>query len=196
MTLLDKKETFVGTPLYVAPEMLTDCKALPASDLWALGAIIYKMHTGAVPFQSPNQSNVFMKILSLEYEWPQNIAVSDETKDLVERLLKLNPQERLGADKLCSPNDLNLLMKHPYFKDICWESLEDSVVPLQLPKQIAADFEIVDYDDLDQQIVKEGILQKRNIWFWKQERHFILHRNGLLSYYSDGNSKGMIVLNK
>lgn len=134
LTLLDKKDTFVGTPLYVAPEMLTDCLALPASDLWALGAIIYKMLTGTVPFQSQNQSNIFMKILSLDYEWPQNVKVSDEAKDLVERLLKLNPMERLGAEKLGCPNDINLLMRHPYFAGVNWESLEDSVVPLKLPK--------------------------------------------------------------
>jgi serine/threonine protein kinase len=75
-----------------------------------------------------------MKILSLDYSWPSEIVVSDETKDLVERLLKINPMDRLGADQPGGPNDLNLLMKHPYFKDICWPSLEDSVVPLQLPK--------------------------------------------------------------
>ena len=56
---LDKKETFVGTPHYVAPEMLTDCKSLPASDLWALGVIIYRMHTGVCPFNSQIQSNIF-----------------------------------------------------------------------------------------------------------------------------------------
>lgn len=49
---------------------------------------------------------------------------------------------------------------------------------------------------MDQDIVREGILQKRNVWFWKQDRHFILHKNGLLSYYSDGTAKGMILLNK
>lgn len=54
VNLLNKKESFVGTPLYVAPEMLSDCRALPASDLWSLGVIIYKMHTGEVPFMSPN----------------------------------------------------------------------------------------------------------------------------------------------
>ena len=41
-----KKDSFVGTPLYVSPEMLTDCRSLPASDLWALGVLIYRMHVG------------------------------------------------------------------------------------------------------------------------------------------------------
>jgi 3-phosphoinositide dependent protein kinase-1 len=49
----DSKETFVGTPLYVAPEMLSDCISVPASDLWSLGVMIYKMHTGQFPFESP-----------------------------------------------------------------------------------------------------------------------------------------------
>ena len=44
------RESFVGTPLYVAPEMLSDCKALPATDLWSLGCMIFRMHTGRYPF--------------------------------------------------------------------------------------------------------------------------------------------------
>ena len=37
----EARGTFVGTPLYVSPEMLEDSAALPASDLWALGCIIF-----------------------------------------------------------------------------------------------------------------------------------------------------------
>ena len=87
----------MGTPLYVAPEMLTDCMALPSSDLWSLGVIIYRMHTGRYPFTSPIESNLFQKILSLDFSWPEDFIVSEEAKDIVERLLKLNPPERLGA---------------------------------------------------------------------------------------------------
>ena len=36
-----KRDSFVGTPLYLAPEMLSDSKSLPASDLWTLGVVIY-----------------------------------------------------------------------------------------------------------------------------------------------------------
>ena len=38
---LPPKISFVGTPLYVSPEMLNDKGGVPASDLWALGCIIY-----------------------------------------------------------------------------------------------------------------------------------------------------------
>lgn len=46
-----KSDTFVGTPLYVSPEMLEDSRSVPAGDLWALGCIIFRMHTGKAPFE-------------------------------------------------------------------------------------------------------------------------------------------------
>ena len=72
----------MGTPLYVAPEMLTDCKALPAGDLWALGVIAYKLYTGKVPFAAESQDKTFEKILSLDYQWPDS-AENAEIKDFV-----------------------------------------------------------------------------------------------------------------
>ena len=42
--------SFVGTPLYVSPEMLADNVSGPANDLWALGCIIYQCRVGVVPF--------------------------------------------------------------------------------------------------------------------------------------------------
>lgn len=42
--------TFVGTPLYVAPEMLDGNFSGRFTDIWALGCIIYQMHVGSTPF--------------------------------------------------------------------------------------------------------------------------------------------------
>jgi serine/threonine protein kinase len=53
--------------------------------------------------------------LSLDYAWPEKPTVSDEAKDLVERLLKLNPIERLGAGPMPSHNDFHQLEFHPFF---------------------------------------------------------------------------------
>ena len=53
---LEPRDTFVGTPLYVSPEMLAETKSLPASDLWALGCIIYRMHVGQVPFEDASET--------------------------------------------------------------------------------------------------------------------------------------------
>lgn len=91
------RESFVGTPLYVAPEMLSDCKALPATDLWSLGCMIFRMHTGRYPFSAPIESLLFQKILLRDFEWPEDIDIPFEAKDIVERILEINPNERLGA---------------------------------------------------------------------------------------------------
>lgn len=71
--------------------MLSDCKSLPASDLWALGVIMFQMHCGRVPFTSPIEATLFQKILLCDFEWPEDLQISTEAKDVIERLLKLNP---------------------------------------------------------------------------------------------------------
>lgn len=131
-----KKDSFVGTPLYVSPEMLQNCVSLPASDLWALGVMIYRMHTGQCPFVSPIETAVFQKILELDYEWPTDISISADAKSLVDSLLKLKPEERIGAGKPGTENDFTCLMKHPYFTGVDFKNLLRTPVPLQLPEQI------------------------------------------------------------
>ncbi len=78
--------------------MLSDSRSLPASDLWSLGIIIYLMHVGKVPFDDKDKDqSIFQKILSLDFSWPHDVKISIEAKDLVERLLKLNSRDRIGA---------------------------------------------------------------------------------------------------
>ncbi len=48
--------TFVGTPLYVAPEMLAFSLSGPFTDLWALGCIIYQCLTGRPPFNTKSEN--------------------------------------------------------------------------------------------------------------------------------------------
>ena len=104
--------------------MLSDCKALPATDLWSLGCMIFRMHTGRYPFSAPNESLLFQKILLRDFEWPDNIDVPYEAKDIVERILEINPLERLGAGKPGCDNDYRALMKHDYFRGVNFEKLK------------------------------------------------------------------------
>lgn len=57
----------MGSPLYMSPEIAKAARnATPRSDIWALGAILYKLLTGRAPFQAPSPAELFAKLLSLQ----------------------------------------------------------------------------------------------------------------------------------
>jgi serine/threonine protein kinase len=64
--------TFVGTPLYVAPEMLEFSQAGRFSDLWALGCILYEMIEGRSPFVDEASSKVFSNIMERNLKFPNS----------------------------------------------------------------------------------------------------------------------------
>ena len=111
------KGTFVGTPLYVAPEMLEFNSSGSFTDLWALGCIIYEMLVGKSPFYAKNSNLVFQKILERNIQYPPEI---DKTaRNLIDRLLEPNPTDRLGV------NGYKELKTHPFFEDLDFEHLEN-----------------------------------------------------------------------
>ncbi|CAD6449211.1 0ba21197-d372-48b4-b6f1-d246275bded5 [Sclerotinia trifoliorum] len=93
-----RASSFVGTAEYVSPELLTDKNACKASDLWAYGCIIYQLLAGRPPFKAANEYLTFQKIVSLEYEFPPGFPPA--ARDLVERLLVLDPQRRLSIEHI------------------------------------------------------------------------------------------------
>ncbi|KAF2642666.1 kinase-like protein, partial [Massarina eburnea CBS 473.64] len=105
----DRAQSFVGTAEYVSPELLTDKNACKASDLWAFGCIIYQLLAGRPPFKAANEYMTFQKIVGLEYVFPDGFPPM--AKDLVERLLVLDPITRLPIEHIKS---------HPFFDGIVW----------------------------------------------------------------------------
>ncbi|KAF2243634.1 serine/threonine protein kinase-like protein [Trematosphaeria pertusa] len=105
----DRAQSFVGTAEYVSPELLTDKNACKASDLWAFGCIIYQLLAGRPPFKAANEYQTFQKIVGLEYTFPDGFPPL--AKDLVERLLVLDPLTRLPIEHIKS---------HPFFEGVTW----------------------------------------------------------------------------
>ncbi len=62
--------TFVGTAEYVSPEVLLDKESGPASDLWALGCIVYQFFVGKPPFNNKTEYLTFEAILKGNYKFP------------------------------------------------------------------------------------------------------------------------------
>lgn len=113
---MDRKGTFVGTVNYLAPEMIKDCEASCASDLWALGCIIFKMYTGKVPFPGMSETACFPIILQRKIDWPKNMEMDPTVKDLINRLIVLDPLERLGCPM--TGHDIKSLKRHRFFEGI------------------------------------------------------------------------------
>jgi 3-phosphoinositide dependent protein kinase-1 len=110
------RKSFVGTALYISPEMLNDNLSLPAMDLWALGCIIYQMRVGQTPFSGSIDYEVFQKITDRQLIIPNEL--EPEAVDIIDKLLQLDPADRLGAGPPGSKNDYEALKLHPYFKGI------------------------------------------------------------------------------
>ncbi|OKL60435.1 hypothetical protein UA08_03999 [Talaromyces atroroseus] len=105
----ERASSFVGTAEYVSPELLTDKNACKASDLWAFGCIIFQLLAGRPPFKAANEYLTFQKIVALEYEFPTGFP--SIARDLVERLLVLDPTRRLPIEHI---------KNHQFFDGISW----------------------------------------------------------------------------
>jgi serine/threonine-protein kinase RIM15 len=130
MALFDPQDTnrrFVGTPDYLAPETINGDKQDETSDWWSVGCILFEFLFGIPPFHASEAEQVFENILARKIQWPDEAeleAVSDEAKDLINKLLCMDPPQRLGSnrdEKYASGGEE--IRNHPWFEDINWDTL-------------------------------------------------------------------------
>jgi 5'-AMP-activated protein kinase catalytic alpha subunit len=94
-----------GSPCYAAPEMIKGSKYHGVdTDIWSSGIILYLMLCKSFPFNDKNNSKLYQKILGGKFSLPNYL--SNDVKDLLSKLLKVNPNERIK---------LNEIKKHPWF---------------------------------------------------------------------------------
>lgn len=87
-----------GSPAYISPDVLSGAPySGKASDMWALGVVLYTMLYGQFPFYDSIPHELFRKIKTAEFHLPNDGRVSDNTKSLIGLLLMLDPQRRLTA---------------------------------------------------------------------------------------------------
>ena len=112
-----KMKHCVGTPDYLAPELLLGTGHGPEVDWWSLGAVFYEMVTGIPPFNAETPPEIFQNILDRNLEWPSEEDMSPECRDVIERLLCIEPDERLGS------RGASEIKMHPFFADVEWSAL-------------------------------------------------------------------------
>lgn len=106
----EKMNTVLGTPYYVAPEVLQGSYD-EKCDIWSVGAFIYIMLCGEPPFNGKNNNAIFKRILNEDVTYPPEKFknASDEVMDLMKKCLVKNPQKRLSAEEV---------MNHKWFTSV------------------------------------------------------------------------------
>lgn len=125
------------TPYYVAPEVLGPEKYDKSCDMWSLGVIMYILLCGFPPFYSNTGQAISpgmkRRIRMGQYEFPNPewAEVSEEAKQLINKLLKTDPNERMT---------INQFMNHPWIN----QSMVVPQTPLHTTRVLAEDSEMWD----------------------------------------------------
>ncbi len=111
----EKMHTILGTPYYVAPEVLKG-EYDEKCDIWSIGAMTYLMLCGDPPFTGSSNNEIFKKIVKNElkfnpYKWKN---ISHSAKDFVKWCLNKNASERPSASKAVTHNWFNNVLKETH----------------------------------------------------------------------------------
>ncbi|KAL9974921.1 hypothetical protein ACROYT_G012025 [Oculina patagonica] len=93
-----------GSPMYLAPETVLERPVTCAVDIWACGVILYLLLVGYPPFWNQRVEMLLLSILQGNYTFPSPYwdSVSDSAKDLIKKMLTVNPDQRITASQaLC-----------------------------------------------------------------------------------------------
>ncbi|MDP2434797.1 MAG: serine/threonine-protein kinase, partial [archaeon] len=93
--------TRVGTPLYVAPEILSNKGYGPAVDMWAVGVLTFCLLSGKPPFPCQDLAVLYQYIMQAKFSFddPVWLKISTEAKEFIKSLLKVEPSLRLSAPR-------------------------------------------------------------------------------------------------
>ncbi|KAJ8462454.1 hypothetical protein ONZ45_g17924 [Pleurotus djamor] len=99
----NRRMTLCGTLDYLPPEMVEGKEHCEKVDYWALGVLTYEFMIGNPPFEDRGSvANTYRRIAKVDLKFPS--AMSLEARDLITKLLRYDPQQRLPlSEVLCHP---------------------------------------------------------------------------------------------
>jgi serine/threonine protein kinase len=121
----DRTYTVCGTPIYVAPEVLTGQGYNKLVDWWSVGVLLYEFLAGYSPYREA-RTKIDIKIYKKKLE--QDPLISDTAFDLIKKLCTFDVSKRIGKN-------FDDIKNHEFFKDIDWVKLEKKeITPPYKPK--------------------------------------------------------------
>ena len=125
----DRTKTIIGTPHYMAPEIITGGGYSFQVDFWSISICMYEFMCGEVPFGEKEEDpmEIYFAIINDNLTFPeQYIIITKEFRHLMKKMLDKNPSYRLS--------NFNSIKNHPWFKDFKWDELNNlNLKPPYLP---------------------------------------------------------------
>ena len=123
-------QTACGSPCYAAPEMIAGLRYFGSNvDVWSCGVIMFALVCGYLPFEDPNTTNLYQKILKGKIKFPSSF--NSNAKSLVKHLLEADLSKRYGNLK----GGVDDIKNHRLFKGLDWNALVSlQIKPPYLPK--------------------------------------------------------------
>ena len=104
-------KTACGSPCYAPPEMIKEENYNGAlTDIWSSGIILYLMLCGKLPFYDDDNQILYDKILAGKYEVPKHL--SKDAKDILSKILEVDPKKRINFESIKSHPWFNLIDKN------------------------------------------------------------------------------------
>uniref|UniRef100_A0A674ANQ6 Serine/threonine-protein kinase greatwall n=1 Tax=Salmo trutta TaxID=8032 RepID=A0A674ANQ6_SALTR len=141
-------EPILGTPDYLAPELLLgkphDCMV----DWWALGVCLFEFLTGVPPFNDETPQLVFQNILNRDIPWPDGEEeLSHNSRNAIEILLTMDMNKRAGLKELRS---------HALFEGLNWDNLQNQTMPFVPQPEDETDTSYFEARNTAQHLVMSG----------------------------------------
>ncbi|KAL2511107.1 Serine/threonine-protein kinase KIPK [Abeliophyllum distichum] len=123
-----RSNSFVGTHEYLAPEIIKGEGHGSAVDWWTFGIFLYEILYGKTPFKGSSNEDTLSNVVSQCLKFPGTPMVSSHARDLIRRLLKKEPENRLGYEKGAAE-----IKQHPFFEGLNWALIRCETPP-ELPR--------------------------------------------------------------
>ncbi|GJQ08371.1 hypothetical protein GpartN1_g162.t1 [Galdieria partita] len=143
----------VGTPDYIAPEVLLRRGYGEECDWWSVGVILYEMLIGYPPFYADDAVSTCRKILNWRehLQFPLDAKISREARVLIESLLT-DAKDRCG-----SKNGLEDFKKQPFFQGVDWDNLQS--LPAPFIPDLSSPTDVKYFDKFE--LAEDGTIRER-----------------------------------